>query len=171
MAIPVFIEPHFSLPFFHRDDMKIQRRIKLIFQITCNLCYCHTMTDRQGTLSDKRSECHIKHRPFRNYPAKRIRPVQNNNRFPRFHACLHAKFHCPNEGIIAGTDILHINCDHVNIFQHRRGRFACTAVKAVNRESGLFILEPSPLDHVILCLSANPMLRTKKRSKFELAAF
>ena len=47
----------------------------------------------------------------------------------------HAEIHRPNESVIACADILKVNKEKIDIFQHLRGWLAVFAVETVDRNA------------------------------------
>src|SRR5437588_433505 len=82
----------------------------------------------------------------------------------------HAEVERPDERVIARADVLKINKQNIDIFQHFCCRFAMFAVKAVNRNAEARMLIVFPFDHIVLRLAEKPMLRTKKRCDLEKIA-
>ena len=74
----------------------------------------------------------IKQRPFTRHAINRIRPIENDDLYARFFAGAHAEIHRPDESVIARPDILEINEQNIEIFQHFRSRLAVFAVQTVN---------------------------------------
>src|SRR5713226_4614227 len=75
----------------------------------------------------------------------------------------HAKIKRPDERVVARADVLKIDKQNIDIFQHFCCRFAMFAVKAVNRNAEAPMLIALPFDHVVLRLAEKPMLRTEER--------
>ena len=76
--------------------------------------------------------------------------------------CLHAEFHSPYKCIIAGTNILHIDHQYINIFQHRWFGFSGMTVKAEYRKACMFITKSFPFNHIVLRFSPDSVLRAKE---------
>ena len=105
----------------------------------------------------------IKQWPLTGHAVNRIRPVENDDFYARFFASAHAEIHRPDERVIARPDILEINEQNIEIFQHFRGRLAVFAVQTVNGNVKTRVLVTFPFHHVVLRLAKKPMLRAKKR--------
>src|ERR1700730_10251402 len=97
------------------------------------------------------------------YAINRIRTIEHDDFYARFFASAHTEIHRPDERVIARPDILEINKQNIEIFQHLRGRFAVFAVQTVNGNVKTRVLVTFPFHHVVLRLAEKPMLRTKKR--------
>src|SRR5437588_8638361 len=82
----------------------------------------------------------------------------------------HAEVERPDERVVARADVLKINKQNIDVFQHFCCRFAMFAVKAVNRNAEARMLMALPFDHIVLRLAKKPMLRTKKRGDLEKIA-
>src|SRR2546429_6077834 len=60
----------------------------------------------------------IKHWALDGHAINRIRPVEYNDLYARFFAGAHTEIHRPDERIIARPDILEINEQDIEMFQH-----------------------------------------------------
>ena len=80
---------------------------------------------------------------------------------------LHAEFQCPDEGIVAAANVLQVDNERVDIFEHLGPGFARVPVEAVHREAARRVAEPFPFHHVVLGLSEDPVLRTEERGEAE----
>src|SRR5882724_559848 len=87
-----------------------------------------------------------------------------------FLAGANAEIHRPNESVIARADILKINKEKIDIFQHLRGWLAVFAVETVDRNSEPRVLVAFPFHHIVLCLATETVLRTEEHSKVKKIA-
>src|SRR5205814_1196623 len=112
----------------------------------------------------------IKHWALDGHAINRIRPVEYNDLYARFFAGAHTEIHRPDECIIARPDILEINEQDIEIFQHFCDWLAVFAVQTVNGNVKTRMLVTFPFHHVILRLAEKPMLRAKKRCETKMIA-
>ena len=75
---------------------------------------------------------------------------------------------CRDEGIDAAAHILQIHHDHIAVLKHRVGRPAYFAVQTEHRNTQSRIEKISRLNHVVLLVAAQTMLRAESRGKPDL---
>src|SRR5436190_790080 len=68
----------------------------------------------------------------------------------------------PEKSVVTRSDVLQINEQDIEIFQHLCGRLAMFAVQTMNRNVKTRMLITSPFHHVVLRLAEKPMLRAEK---------
>jgi hypothetical protein len=100
--------------------------------------------------------------------ADRIWPIADDYSFAKRLCGAHAVGHRVGEGIDAAAYTLEIDNDHVNVAQHLFGRFARFAVQRINRNVRVSIDGVGRLDHVVLNVAANSVLRSEERSEIDL---
>ena len=113
--------------------------------------------------TDERFVIQIKQRSLDSGAIDRIWPIENDDFYARFFASAHAEIHRPDKRVIARPDVLKINEQNIEIFQHFRGRLAVFAVQTINRNVKTRVLVTFPFHHVVLRLAEKPMLRAKER--------
>ena len=118
------------------------------------------MAHRQRPGADKAFPAGAQRQAF-DRPADRIGPVQHPDRF----AVLRRRFeHVAQRGderINPATQILQIDEDDIERIHHRIGRLAHFAVQAEHRDAVHRIVKVRRLDHVVLLVAAQAMLRTE----------
>src|SRR4029434_8769315 len=67
--------------------------------------------------------------------------------------------------IYTATEVLQIDEENIEVIHHRRRRPAHFAVQAKDRNPVHRIVEISRLDHIVLFVAAQPMLRAKGRGE------
>ena len=75
-----------------------------------------------------------------------------------------------DEGVDAAAQVLQIDEDHVERVQHRLGRPAHLAVEAEHRDAVHRIVEVGRLDHVVLLVAAQAVLRAESGGELDVAA-
>ena len=71
----------------------------------------------------------------------------------------------PHVGVDPAADVLQIDDEDVEPFEHLGGRLAAIRVEGVDRDSELRVPPVPGLDHVVLLLAPEPMLRPEERSE------
>ena len=71
----------------------------------------------------------------------------------------------PDECVVTRADILEVDHQHVETVEHGRRRLAAFAVERVHRQPRAGVAVPFPLDHVVLRLSAQAVLRAEERAQ------
>jgi methylmalonyl-CoA mutase len=100
-------------------------------------------------------------------PGQLTGTIQNDDWDPGTHACLHAKVKRPDERVVPSADILQIDDQRLQSFEHGGRRFPLPTVKAVDRDPNARMPVSSPFDHIILILAEISMLRSKERRKLK----
>ena len=75
-----------------------------------------------------------------------------------------------DERINPATQILQIDEDHIECIHHRIRRLAHVAIEAEDRDAMHRIVEVRRLDHVVLLVAAQAMLRTEGSADLHVAA-
>src|SRR2546428_8653983 len=82
----------------------------------------------------------------------------------------HAEVECPNKRVITRTDVLKINEQNIDSFEHFRRWLAMFAVQAINWNAKPRMLVALPFDHVVLRLAEKSVLRTEEGCDLEKIA-
>ncbi len=102
--------------------------------------------------------------------AGRIRPIQD----PHGLAALRALFQHVTQGrderVDAAAEILQIDEQHIEAIHHRRGRTTHLTVETEDRNAERRIVEVRRLDHVVLLVAAQTVLRTERCGKLHVTA-
>src|SRR5206468_3084069 len=100
--------------------------------------------------------------PFCHYAIDWVRAVEHNDGDSASFAGAHAQIERPNKSVVTRPDVLEIDKQNIERFEHFRCRLAMFAVKAVNRYAQTGMLVTLPFDHVILRLAEKSVLRAKE---------
>jgi len=100
----------------------------------------------------------------------RIRPVQHPHRLAARRGRFEHVAERRHERVDPTSQILKIDQNDVACIQHRVGRFAHCAVQAEHRDAVDRIVEVGRLDHVVLLVAAQAMLRTERSDELDIAA-
>ena len=76
-----------------------------------------------------------------------------------------------NKGIDAAAHALQVDNDYVNVTQHLLSRLARLTIKRIDRQSSLSIGRVRCLNHVVLNIAANSMLRAEQRGQVDVWMF
>src|SRR6266487_6170455 len=87
-----------------------------------------------------------------------------------FLAGAHTEIHRPNECVIARADILKIDKEKIDTFQHLRSWLAMFSVETVDRNAEPRVFVAFPFRHVVLCLATKTVLRTEECSEAKQVA-
>ena len=87
-----------------------------------------------------------------------------------FLAGVHTQIHRPNECVIACADILKIEQEKIDIFQHFGGWLAMFSVETIDRDAEPRVFVAFPFRHVVLCLPTKTVLRTEECSEAKQVA-
>ena len=105
------------------------------------------------------------HRPFDRDAADRIRPIADDHLDAVPARRAQAVRHRVDVGVDARADVLQIDDQHVEAAQHLRGRLARLAVERVDRHAPRLVAAVAGLDHVLLHVRAEPVLRAEQRGQ------
>ena len=98
-------------------------------------------------------------------PTHGIRPVEHPHRLVEPRGFLQHVAERRDEGVDAAAQILQIDEQHVEAVHHRRRRAAHRSVEAEDRNAVHRIHVIGGLDHVVLLVTAQPMLRTERSAQ------
>ena len=123
----------------------------------------HPVTQRNRKLPDKRGIRRIEQVALDLLPPDRVRPVADDHVHTVTGGGAHAVGHRVDVGVDARPDVLQIHHEDVDASKHLRGRFARFAVERVHRQLTPRIARVRRLDHVVLQIRSQAMLRTEER--------
>ena len=103
-------------------------------------------------------------------PAGRIGPVEHPHGLPVFRRRFQHVAQRRDEGVDAAAEILQVDQQHVERVHHRVGRPAHLAVEAEHRNAVHRIVEVRRLDHVVLLVAAQAVLRAEGGGELDVAA-
>ena len=139
----------------------MQVRANFIFHVEHprQLAERHGIAHRHGKISHERQLVGVQHRPFDNFAAQRIWPVEHHKRNVVFRRCFHAIAHRRYVSVKAHACILNIKDQHIDALQHRIRWPARLSVKTVNRQPGRGVR--CVRHNRSVCVSGDPVLRAK----------
>ncbi len=128
-----------------------------------------TMAHRQGPRTNEALPARPQPQAF-DRPADRIWPVEHPYCLALYRCSLEDVAQRRDERVNAATQVLQIDQHHVEAVRHRGGWPTHLAVQAEDRDAVQRILEIRRLDHVVLLVAAQPVLRSESGRDVELAA-
>src|SRR5438045_9731089 len=100
----------------------------------------------------------------------RVWPIEGNGCSAASLARTHTKIERPDKGVVTRADVLKIDQQNIQAFQHFGRRFAVVAIKTVDRDVQARMLVTLPFHHVVLRLAEKSVLRPKKGGEAEQIA-
>src|SRR4030095_10524124 len=100
-----------------------------------------------------------------------IGTIANDNAFAGSLGGPHAICHRVDKCINAAADVLHIKNQDIDVSQHLVCRFPGLAVQRINRHAGFAIHGVICLDHIVLDIATNSVLRTKQSLQINIGMF
>ena len=117
-----------------------------------------SMTHRQRARTDEALPAGPQRQPFHR-AAGGVRAIENPYRLAQPRGLLEHVAQRRSEGIDATAEILQVDQQHVERVHHRRGRAAHRAVETEHRDVVHRVDVVGRLDHVVLLVAAQPVLR------------
>ena len=121
------------------------------------------MPHRHRHPADEAGEFTIQHRPLDDVAAERIGPVEHDDGDSLFGGRLKTKAQRPKVSVDTRADVLQVDDQNIETLEHLRGRFSHIGVETVDRDLSQRIKHVRRLDHVVLLLGPQAVLRTEQR--------
>ena len=118
-----------------------------------------------GIHADERLETRHEHHAFDLRAADRVGPVADDDLQAVLARGLQAVRHRVDVGVDADADVLQVDDEHVEVGQHLRRRLARLAVERIHRHAAHLVVRVPRLDHVVLHIRAEPVLRAEDRGQ------
>src|SRR5262245_35517884 len=103
------------------------------------------MADWNLMIGDERELVGIRERSLHIYPVDRIDPVQNDESDIVSGSFFHGQSHGRDVSVEASADVLNIEDERVDPFEHFSSRLPHLSIETVNRQAGLFVLRITDL--------------------------
>ena len=158
-----------GLPTLHLDDAILDIELERLDEPRTQFAEREPVTHRQRSGADKAFPPGAQRQAF-DRPADGIGPIQHPHRFAMLRRRLQDIAQRRDERIDAATQILQIDEDDIECIHHRIGRLAHLAIQAEDRDAVHRIVEVRRLDHVVLLVAAQAMLRTERGDELDVAA-
>ena len=113
--------------------------------------------------ADEAGEVRIQDRPLEDVAAERIGPVEHKDGNALLGRRLKTKAQRPEVGVNARADVLQVDDQDIETLEHRLSRFSHIGVKTVHRDLSQRIKRVRRLDHVVLLLGPQAVLRSEQR--------
>ncbi len=97
--------------------------------------------------------------------AEGIRPVEHDHRLSRGGARFERERRRPLESVDARADVLQVDDEGIDVGEHLRGRAAGLRVEAEDRDAEARVGAVRRLDHVVLTLTRDAVLRSEERGQ------
>ena len=165
------VAPHIARPVLHFDDLKVAANAEMLIEHFCELADRHTVP------------CRIAYWPTNDLNASsvivaldivsvdRIWTVADDDSLAIFCGRAHAAGHRVYERVDAASDVLQIDDERIDVRNHFLGRLADLAVERIDHDAGPRIADVRSLDHVVLNVPADAVLRTEKRRQVDFGMF
>jgi hypothetical protein len=127
------------------------------------------MTHRHRSRADKTLPAFAQRQPF-DRPARRIGPIEHPDSLAMPCRGFENVPQRGDERVDSTAQILQVDEDHIECVHHRIGRLAHLAIEAEDRDAMHRIVEVQRLDHVVLLVAAQTMLRTEGCAELDVAA-
>ena len=135
---------------------------RFITELLCQFADGSSMSDWNGMHADKGFVIRIEYGPFSRHAVDWVWPIQRNDDNTASLTCAHAEVERPNKSVVARPNVLEIDKQNIERFEHFRCWLAVFAVKTVNWNVQTGMLVTLPFHHVVLRLTKKSVLRTKQ---------
>ena len=158
-----------GLPALHLDDAILDVELERLDEPRAQLAEREPVAHRQRPGADEALPAGAQRQAF-DRPADGIGPVQHPHRFAVFRRRFEHVAQRGDEGVDAAAEILQIDEQDIERVHHRVGRPAHFAVQAEHRDAVHRIVEVRRLDHVVLLVAAQAVLRAEGGGELDVAA-
>ena len=156
------------LPALHRHHLTVDVETQRRDEPACELPHGEPMAHRQGAGADKALPARPQCQPFHRSPDG-IGPVEHPHRLVPPGSLLQHVTQRGDEGIDAAAQVLQIDQQHIKGVHHGRGRAPHRAVQAEDRDLVHRIEVVRRLDHVVLLVATQAVLRAERRDELHIA--
>jgi hypothetical protein len=148
-------------PALHRHDLELDVELQRPHEPAAELAERQTVAHRQRARADEALPARSQAQPF-DLAAGRVRAVEHPDALAVPRGLLEHIAERGNEGVHAAADVLQIDQQHVERFHHPLARAAHLPVQAVDRDAVCGVGEVGRLDHVVLLVAAQAVLRPER---------
>ncbi len=156
------------LPTLHRHDAAVDVKMESPHEPLRKLTECQAVTHGHRAGADKAFAACLERQPLHG-PAHRVRTIQNPHGLVLLRSRLEHVTQRGDERVDSAPDVLQINEQNVEAIHHFGGRPAYFTVKAEDRDAVHGVGVVLRLDHVVLLVAAQPMLRAERRAQTYVA--
>ena len=162
---PVVVPIHVARPALHRHDLELGAEARCSLNSRASSPTVMPWRIGMRIQPDEGFVARLQRRTFDRDAADRIGAVADDDGDAGARGGAQAIGHGVDEGVDARADILDVDHEHVDQRQHLRGRLARLAVEREDRHVAARILRVRRLDHVVLQVRAEAVLRTEDRGE------
>ena len=159
---PAVTRPRPRLPAFHRHHLALHVELERLDEPACELAQREAVAHRQRPGADEALPARAQLRAF-DRPARGVGPVEHPDFLRVRGGRLEHVAQRGDEGVDAAAEVLQVHQQDIEALHHRCGRAAHFAVQAVHRDAVHGIGEVLRLDHVVLLVAAQAVLRPEGR--------
>ena len=157
-------------PAFHLYDAVIDIELEMLDEPVAHLSHRHTVAHRHGRSANEAFLSGEKQRAF-DGASRRVGPIQHPDRLARFRSFLKQIEQRCDKGIDPTAKILKVEKEDIGGRHHLASRPAHFAVKAEDGNAISRIGLIRSLDHVVLLVALETVLRTESGGYVDLAAY
>ena len=153
----------------HLDDAILDIELECLDEPRTQLAEREPVTHWQRSGANKAFPPRPQRQAF-DRPADWIGPIEHPHRFPVLRRRFQEIAQRRDERIDAATQVLQIDENDIECAHHRISRLAHLAIQAEDRDAMHRVVEVRRLDHVVLLVAAQTMLRTERGGELDVAA-
>ena len=162
------VQVHRPLPAVERDDLELGADAERVVEEPGELADRHPVAHRDRKLPDEGREGLAQPRALDRVAADGIRSIADDHPDAVPRRGTHAVRHGVDERVDARADVLQIDDQHVEPAQHVGRRLTGVAVEREDRDLAAAVAAVRRLDHVVLQVRAEPVLRSEERRQRDL---
>ena len=152
------------IPTLHLDDREFDIELQRRNEPACHLSDRQAVAHRHGAGADETLPAGFEQQSFDGAPG-RIWPIKHPHGLALARAILKQVAERRDERVYAATDVLQVDEQHIEVIEHRVAGPARSAVKTEHRDAVLRVAEIRRLDHVVLLVAAQAVLRAEGRGQ------
>ena len=156
-----------GLPALHLDHVKFGSELERRYEPARHLSHRQPVTHGHRAGTDKALPAGFEQQTL-DRPPGRIGAIQYPDRFAVRGTVLEQVAQRRNEGVHATADVLQVDQQYIEALHHRCGRPTNPAVQTEHGHAQLRVLEVIRLDHVVLLVSAQPVLRPESGRQLQV---
>src|SRR5713101_6431882 len=140
----------------------------MFIEHTGEFAHGHAVTRSDWKLPDKRGEGGIKHSSCDLASANGIRSITRDYFLPKLLCRAHAISQRVDERVNATAHALQITDDDIDVLEHLFRRLTRFTIQRKDWQTGLPVCSVSGLNHVVLRVTPNSVLRPEERSQVDI---
>jgi hypothetical protein len=156
------------LPALHRDHVAVHVQTEPAHEPAGQFAHRQAVPHRQRAGADETLPSRLEGEPLHR-AARRVGAVEHNDFFSRSRGIFQHVLQRGDEGVDAAAEILQVDQQHVESVQHFVAGTADVTVQAEHRDAVNRVPEIVRLDHVVLLVAAQAVLRAEGSGEFDAA--